>query len=170
MFPRGGHYGPENLSGLSKLTEQESNESPHLPSISHVLICRIWTARRPYRAGDLTGNQPPPPTLHCPWHTGGIRAFTWSPTVISREPYVPDRIPVRRDSQEEEETMSSDSRESRQSFFTGTLGPLAIKLRCRCLGHSLFACDIAGSGTSFWFGRTTADAPRDCSDFLPRGA
>ena len=30
--------------------------------------------------------------------------------------------------------MSSDSRESRQSFFTGTLGPLAIKLRCRCLG------------------------------------
>lgn len=66
--------------------------------------------------------------------------------------------------------MSSDSRKSQQSFFTGTLVPLAIKLSRPCLEHSPFVCDIVGSGTSFWFGRTTADAPRDCSDFLPRGA
>lgn len=66
--------------------------------------------------------------------------------------------------------MSSDSPRSRQSFFTGTPAPPAIRLRCPCLEHSPGDGDIVGSGTSFWFGRTTDDPLRDFSDFLPRDA
>lgn len=116
----------------------------------------------------VTGNQPAPaPTVP---GTQVASDHSLGPYCYFLGAYVPDRIPVRGDCQAEEETMSSDSRKSRQSFFTGTLVPPAIKLRCPCLEHSPFVCDTFGSGTSFWFGRTTADAPRDCSDFLPRGA